>query len=260
MVLALPRSFGAAWTALLTDATRRVGYAAVGRSYLLTDPVPRDQDVLRTHRVHTLQRLLEPLGVAPVPDPPRLAKVAEAVERAGEMIGGHRGGDGPLIAFNPGANYGSAKQWPEERYSSLGRKLIAQHGARIVLVGGPGDRDVCDRIHHEIGANTVLDLSGQTTIPELAEVLRRCELVVSNDTGAMHVAAAVECPVLAVFGSTDPLLTAPFGEGHTVLREPVDCAPCQLRTCPIDHRCMTRIKVADVLAACEERIGARAGA
>jgi len=86
-------------------------------------------------------------------------------------------------------------------------------------------------------------------------VLERCALTVSNDTGAMHVAAAVGTPIVAIFGPTDPVTTPPYGDNHTLLREPVECSPCLLRNCPIDHRCMTGVSVEAVSAACVARLG-----
>lgn len=257
LTLILPRSFGAGWTALLANSSRRVGFATPSRRFLLTDPVAQEPALLHGHRVHFLLHLLSPLGLVPAVSAPQLAIPAEAERAADRLLAAHpHGKDGPLVLLNPGANYGTAKQWPEDRYAALGRRLVARHAARIVLVGGPGDRDVCDRIHHEIGANAALDLSGRTSIPELAAVLRRGDVMVSNDTGAMHVGAAVGRRVIAVFGSTDPITTGPYGAGHTVLQEPVDCAPCLLRTCPIDHRCMTRISVDLVFASCERELQA----
>ncbi len=253
--LVLPRSFGAAWTAVLSDAPRRIGYAAAGRDFLLTDPVEREESALRTHRVHYFQRLLRTLGVEPAPEAPTLIVRPERALAAARMLEPLTGRDvGPIIALNPGANYGSAKQWPEERYVELARRLLGELDLGIVLVGAPGDHAVCDAIFHSLKDDRVLDLSGRTTVPELAAVLERCRFAVSNDTGAMHVAAAVGTPIVAIFGPTDPVTTRPYGDGHTIVREPVECSPCLLRSCPIDHRCMTRVEVDAVLAACVARL------
>lgn len=255
--LILPRSFGAAWTAVLSEASRRIGYAAAGRGFLLTDPVPRKQELLATHRVHYLQNLLRPLGIEPAPEAPVLALTDEHRRRGARLLEPALAANpSRLVAINPGANYGSAKQWPEERYVELARRLLDATGVALVIVGGPGDHGVCDRIFHALGAaapQRVFDLSGRTTIPELAAVLERADLVVSNDTGAMHVAAAVGTRIVAIFGPTDPVTTSPYGTGgtggaggkggggHVLVKEPVACSPCLLRECPIDHRCMTRI-------------------
>jgi heptosyltransferase-2 len=258
VALVLPRSFGAAWTALLSDAPQRVGFRASGRNLLLTDPLPRDPRLLSAHRVHYFQHLLTGLGLAPpAPRAPRLAVADADRERAEALLGGlARRPAAELVALVPGAQYGSAKQWPEERFAELAKKLQSRRDVGVVLLGGPGDRDVADRIRHEIGGDAVLDLTGRTSIPELAALLARCAIAISNDTGAMHVAAAVGTPVVAIFGSTDPVTTSPYGENHVIVREEVECAPCLLRTCPIDHRCMVRIGVDRVLAAAESLLDA----
>lgn len=258
--LVLPRSLGAAWTALLAGTPRRIGYATRLRRFLLTDAVDRDPALLRTHRVHYYQRLLVALGGVPLPESPQF-DVPEAQRRsAALLLEPLAHAQGPLVVFNPGANYGSAKQWPEDRYAALGRRLRRDFDASIVMVGGPGDRSVCDRIAHEIRGTSsgepVLDLAGKTSILELGAVLAASRLVVTNDTGAMHVAQAVGSTIVAIFGSTDPVTTAPYGERHRLVREPVECSPCLLRECPIDHRCMVRIDVERVYAACADSLSA----
>lgn len=254
LALVLPRSFGSAWTALLSDATRRVGYRASGRSLLLTDPVERDPKLLADHRVHYYRHLVSALGIAPGSTSPRIVVPDAERTRAKELLKPLLERDAArVVGIIPGAQYGTAKQWPEERFAAFAARAMRELNAQVVLLGGPGDRDVCDRIRHEADPERVLDLSGKTTILELAAVLQLCRFAVSNDTGAMHVAAAVSTPVIAVFGSTDPVTTAPFGSFHTVLREPVECSPCLLRTCPIDHRCMRRIEVERVFAAAASR-------
>lgn len=261
VALILPRSFGSAWTALLADVPRRIGYSAAGRDLLLTDVVEREERLLKTHRVHYLRHLLGPLGIehADDHDAPTLEVTAAGEAAADALLAPLAArGDGPIVILNPGANYGTAKQWPEDRYAGLGRSLRELFDARLVLVGAGGDRDVCDRIRHEIDKNAVLDLTGQTSLEALVSVIKRAQLMVTNDTGAMHVGAAVPIPVIAVFGSTDPITTGPFGDGHEVVIDPVPCAPCLLRTCPIDHRCMIRIDVARVLEVCQKKLGAPA--
>jgi heptosyltransferase-2 len=256
--LVLPRSLGAAWTAMLSGAPRRIGYATRARRFLLTDAVPRDPALLRTHRVHYYQHLLAPLCDVPDPETPHFDVPERARVSAAAMLEPLAKATGPLVVFNPGANYGTAKQWPEDRYAALGRRLRAEFGASIVFVGGPGDRSVCDRIAHEIRAGAtdepILDLAGKTSILELGAVLAASRLVVTNDTGAMHVAQAVGSTIVAVFGSTDPVTTAPYGEHHRIIREPVECSPCLLRECPIDHRCMVRVDVDRVFAASAEAL------
>lgn len=255
LALILPRSFGSAWTALLTDVPKRIGYASAGRNLLLTEAVPREEHLLKTHRVHYMQHLLGSLGIATSDEPPVLSVTPEGEADAQELLEPlAEMGDGPVVILNPGANYGTAKQWPEDRYAQLGRELRREYDARLVMVGAGGDRDVCDRIRHDIDKDAVLDVTGQTSLPALVSVIRRADLMVTNDTGAMHVAAAVPIPVIAVFGSTDPITTGPYGAGHEVVIDPVDCAPCLLRTCPIDHRCMVRIDPGRVMELCRTKL------
>lgn len=254
LAIVLPRSFGSAWTALLSDAPRRIGFKASGRDLLLTDAIERESALLKQHRVLYYRHLISGIATGLAAPMPRIEPSAAARESALRLLGPLATRRERLVGFIPGAQYGSAKQWPEERFVALGRHIRAELGGEVVLIGGPGDRDLTDRIRHEIGSESVIDLAGKTSISELAAVLSLCRFVVSNDTGAMHVSAAVGTPVIAIFGSTDPITTAPFGSIHTILREPVECSPCLLRTCPIDHRCMTRIGVDRVLDAVAARL------
>ena len=153
-----------------------------------------------------------------------------------------------FIGLNPGSIYGSAKRWKSERFAEVGDQLVAEtskyypkfSSVRCVLIGGKGEEALGEEIAKRMRTQPIV-LSGQTTIQELMEVLRRCVLLVTNDTGPMHVAQALGVPVAALFGPTDPESTGPAGEEFCVIREPVRCSPCLLRSCPIDHRCMTNI-------------------
>jgi heptosyltransferase-2 len=158
-----------------------------------------------------------------------------------------------LLAMNPGATYGTAKCWLPERYAALALEARRARGVGVIIVGGAGDVEVCARVAAMIAAEDPTsrhwcrNLAGTTTIGALAAWLRETACLVTNDTGAMHVAAAVGTPLVAIFGPTDWRETAPLGTRHTLLRaEHVACAPCCKRTCAIDHRCMTAISVAQV--------------
>jgi heptosyltransferase-2 len=152
------------------------------------------------------------------------------------------------VAMAPGAAYGAARCWPVERFAALADRAIAELDADVALVGSAADRDTAQRIAAAMRCKPVM-LAGQTTIGELPGVLRACGAFVGNDSGAMHVAAAVGLPVVGVFGPTDPQATAPLSERMTVVREAVECSPCFLRECPVDHRCMRRIEVGRVFDA-----------
>ncbi|MEK7293576.1 MAG: HAD-IIIA family hydrolase, partial [Nitrospirota bacterium] len=153
-----------------------------------------------------------------------------------------------LIGLNPGSTYGGAKRWLPERFAETADRLAGQSGAKVLIVGARGEETLARAIAEKIQARTVV-LSGQTSVRELMAAVKRCAVFVTNDTGPMHIAAAFGVPVVAVFGPTDWRTTAPFGTGHALVRQPVDCSPCLLRECPIDHRCMTRVTVDEVYQA-----------
>jgi heptosyltransferase-2 len=164
------------------------------------------------------------------------------------------------VVLAPGAAYGTAKQWPPARFAELAARVV-QDGHAAVLVGSGGDRSVCADVAAiarrrlpASAADQVVDLSGRTSLAELAALMARAAAVVSNDSGAMHLAGAVGAPVVAVFGATDEQRTAPLRRGpHApaprVIAAEAWCRPCLLRECPIDHRCMTRLTADAVYAA-----------
>jgi heptosyltransferase-2 len=157
-------------------------------------------------------------------------------------------GEEDLMAFNAGSTYGSAKRWPTERYAALADRLIESLGVWILLAGAASDGEVARALRSSAHRpDRIIDLTGRTDIPLLAALLKRCAVFVTNDTGAMHVGAAIGVPVVALFGPTDPKTTSPVGT-HVILRHPVPCSPCLLRECPIDHRCMTGISVDHVFS------------
>jgi len=147
--------------------------------------------------------------------------------------------------MNPGATYGLAKCWYPDRFGKLGKRLAEKWQATILLFGKEEERPIVDEILHDLGTEGI-DLTGKTGLLQLAALLERCTLLVTNDTGTMHVATAVGTPVAALFGSTLPLVTGPWGEGHVVVRRDVSCSPCWKRICPKDHRCMELITVDEV--------------
>jgi heptosyltransferase-2 len=159
-------------------------------------------------------------------------------------VGGARshpaGGDGPWIGVNPGAFYGSAKRWPQERFAAAAEMVARRLGARVAILGSEAERPIGEAISGQLRVPARV-LCGETSLAELVGVLTRLRLLLTNDSGPMHLAAALGVPTVAVFGSTDWRETAPVGALGRVVREEVACAPCLLRECPIDHRCMTRV-------------------
>jgi heptosyltransferase-2 len=202
---------------------------------------------MTNHRVAYYLELLRPFGEVPRATAPEIAPPAESRAWAEEAMAGTR-----WAGINPGATYGAAKQWYPERFVEVGRRLVAR-GYRVVVVGGPAEAALGAKVAAGIGEGAQ-SLAGKTTLPRLAAAIGRCGVFVTNDTGPMHVAAAVGTPVVAIFGPTDPRTTSPFGDRHTLVRHEVPCAPCLLRECPIDHPCMRDLAVDVVWRACERWI------
>jgi heptosyltransferase-2 len=258
----LQNAFEAAWLAWRTGIPERIGYARDGRSALLTKPiqVPRPGEIPR-HESHYYLELLRRAGwieargdIEPihllVSDAARGAMESK-LNAAGSRCGAWR------CAIAPGASYGAAKCWLPERFAALADRLISECGADVILFGTSGEREVAERICSAMKGRAI-SLVGQTTTRDLPALLSACSVFVGNDSGAMHVAAAVGLPVVGIFGPTDPEATRPVTQDFTLLREPVSCSPCFLRRCPVDHRCMTRIEVGSVFSAVLQTRG-RAG-
>lgn len=236
----LPNSFGSALPAWMAGIGERWGYSTDGRRPLLTRAPRVPPQVRGRSQVYYYRAMLAGAGlrVSATPDvslrcPPEWSAAADRL-LAGAV-------DTPWVGINPGAFYGTAKRWLPERFAAVGDTL-ARDGVQIALVGGPAERPVGEAIAAQMTAPARV-LCGETTLPELVGVLSRLRLLVTNDSGPMHLAAALGVPVVAVFGPTDWRETHPVGDGHRLVREPVHCSPCGLRECPIDHRCMRRVTV-----------------
>ncbi|HEX5645676.1 MAG TPA: lipopolysaccharide heptosyltransferase II [Nitrospira sp.] len=253
-------AFEAAFITWLAGIPRRYGYLTDGRAIFLTDPVAVPSPNSLTHQVEYYWNLLTPLGLSGAPPSPQLMVSSEEERRMGERLASSGVALSDLvIGINPGSTYGSAKRWLPDRFAEIAQRL-AEHisdGERtrtaVVILGAKGEESLGKDIAAHIQGRSVV-LSGATTIRELMAVTKRCRLLVTNDTGPMHIAAACGVPVVAVFGPTDWRTTAPYGQEQSIVREPVDCAPCLLRECPIDHRCMTRVPVDRVYEACLSRL------
>jgi heptosyltransferase-2 len=239
----LPNSFAAAWLTKGAGIAERWGYRTDMRRPLLTRSVRRPAGSV--HQAEYYQHLVRELGI---PTGPREAVLAvpAAAERAARKLLTARGWDEarPLVAIAPGAAYGKAKQWLPDHFARLAVMLSSARGAQCVLVGSAADAEATALIRTLAGAEagaSLIDLAGATTLETLAGVLTLARVCVSNDSGAMHLAAAVGAPVTALFGPTREYETSPLARRHSraeVLINPVFCRPCMLRECPIDHRCM----------------------
>jgi heptosyltransferase II len=247
VALLLPNSFQSALTAWRAGVPERWGYRTDWRGPLLTQAIDAPSGV---HQVEYYQRLVSALGFpnAQRPAQPHIA-LSDELRETGirELKGAGWDGRRPLVALAPGAAYGGAKRWPSASFANLARAL-ADDGIQTVMVGGRGDLPVAREIEAAPGGDVVLNLMA-TDLPTLAGILAACRALVSNDSGAMHLGAALGVRVTAVFGPTDERLTRPAGDAHAVLTHPVWCRPCMMRECPIDHRCMRGIGVDRVVGA-----------
>jgi heptosyltransferase-2 len=244
LAILFPNSIGSALVPWRARIPERWGYATDGRRLLLTRATPVPDSVRGRSQVYYYRAMLAGVGVAPSePLEPHLTCPDDWRTR-----GGFRLGPGRWIALSPGAAYGTAKRWLPSRFALAADLLARERDAGIAVVGTAGERPLGEWIASRIGA-PVRVLCGQTTLPELVGVLAQAELLLTNDSGTMHVAAALGRPVVAIFGPTDWSETAPVGPRATLVREDVHCTPCLLRECPIDHRCMERVSVARVTAA-----------
>ena len=246
-------AFDAAWIAWRARIPERIGYARHGRSWLLTRAIPvASKGEAPDHEVYDYLELLRRAGW--LEGLPRIDEISIAVpeedrRKAHERLfaAGARK-NAVRIAFASGAAYGAAKCWEPGRYAELAGRLIAAFDADVILFGAPQESEMAARITGAI-PNRIFNLVGATQIGELPALLSTCRLFIGNDSGVMHVAGAVGIPVIGIFGPTDPEGTRAMTPGFTLVREPVECSPCFLRKCPIDHRCMTRISVDRVFEA-----------
>ena len=247
--LALPNSWEAALGLWLAGAQTRVGYNTDARGPLLNLAVNGRGTLAGLHTVYYLLGVLQGLGEVESFFPPRLYLQAEEVEAAAALLGEAKG-QGPWVGLSPGAAYGPAKRWPPERFAALGTELEKACGARLVLMGGPEDRDAAAAVTTKIPQ--ALDLVGHTSLRQALGVLAQIQLLITNDSGLMHAAAALNTPLVALFGSTDPTATGPFTPKATVLHHPLPCSPCLKRTCDRDYQCLLDISVPEVLDAAKK--------
>jgi heptosyltransferase-2 len=204
------------------------------------------------HQIHEYLHLAAALGAHPAPVAPQLVVTGEEVAAARNKFGLPPQA-GPILGLNPGAEYGPAKRWPAERFIGAAREIQRQTNCTWVLFGGKNDTAITGQIQSALGHQpAVINLAGRTTLRELMALLKLCRGLLTNDTGPMHVAAALGTPVVAPFGSTSPELTGPGLPGDArqrLLKADAPCAPCFLRECPIDFRCMSGIGVEPVVMA-----------
>jgi heptosyltransferase-2 len=253
VALLLQNAFDAAWLAWRANIPERIGYARDSRSFLLTQavPLPRHGEIPAHEKFYYLELLRRAGWLDSLQDETFIElRVPEEKRRSAEKFlyesGVHR--DALRIAIGAGASYGSAKCWPPPRFAEVANRLQSESDADVILFGTSAEAGVATAISADM-RRPAIDLTGKTAIADLPALLSQCHLFIGNDSGAMHVAAAVGLPVVAVFGPTDPEGTAPVTPRCNIVQQKPYCSPCFLRRCPTDHRCMTAITVDMVEAA-----------
>lgn len=247
MAVLFQNAIEAALIARLGRVPVRVGYDTDGRRFLLTHPVSRKAAPRGVHQTAYYLALVRALGWQGEARPPRLRvplperEAAQALLRREGVRAGRR-----LVGVAPGAAFGPAKRWPPERFAAVAERAARAWGADIVVLGSGTDRPAC-RAVAAASSRPCLDLCGRTGLGQAMALIRACSLFLTNDSGLMHVAAALDVPTLAVFGSTDPTATGPLGARSRVVRTPTECAPCFRPVCPRgDDRCLLGVSVGQV--------------
>jgi len=248
-VILLQNAIEAAIIAGLARIPIRAGYNSDARGWLLTHSVQRTREIKTVHQTRYYLEMVKALGCADIPvevqlearkksDPPVEAILDRyAIDR--EVL---------LIGLAPGATYGAAKKWFPERFAAVADRLADDRPARILLFGSAADQASTDRVRQH-ARHPVIDLAGKTTLREAIAVMARCHIFISNDSGLMHVAAALGVPTVAIFGSTNPVTTGPVGRRTVIVRRDAPCSPCLKTSCPTDFRCMEQLGVDDVYQA-----------
>lgn len=248
-------SLTSAWWFWRGHVKERLGFQGNMRSWLLSkaEPMPAKKDA--QHLVITYKELLRPLGIPLSTTAPRLYITDEEKQTAQEFLA-LKGIDiekDLILGINPGAAYGSAKCWPPERFIEVTKKLLRHDKLQVIYFGDQAGTPLVDTICQDLPKESVINLAGKTSLRELVALISCCSLFLTNDSGPMHIAAALGIPLVALFGSTSDTTTGPYGHG-TVIHKHVACSPCYKRICPIDFRCMTRINVDEVYAELEKLV------
>jgi heptosyltransferase-2 len=279
LALVLPNSPRSAIETWLAGIPQRVGYARPWRNFFLTNaiapradaakmrkrsvteiktlisqtPDPRRQTPASAHQIHEYLYLVAALGANPEPLPPQLFVSPDEIDAVKNKFGLEKI-TSPVFGLNPSAEYGPAKRWPVERFVATAREIQRRTNCVWLIFGSKGDAPIANQIASQLpSANShLLNLAGQTSLRELMSLLKLCRVLLTNDSGPMHVAAALGTPVVVPFGSTSPELTGPGLPGdprHRLLKSDAPCSPCFLRECPIDFRCLNSITVERVVEA-----------
>lgn len=252
LAIILPNSFDSALVPWLAGIPARIGKCSDGRTLLLSGRYNAAKGSPPCHEVEYYLNLIQYFGVTGRSTRPHLFISSEEAERASALL--NESGIQPddfVLGINPGASYGSAKRWYPDRFAQVARRLADEWSAKVVIFGGPSETAIAADIEGRL-EGTAVNMAGKTSVRELMALIKRCNFFITNDSGPMHIAAAFDVPLVAIFGSTDHTGTSPYSEKAVVVRKEVECSPCKLRECPTDHRCMTAVTEESVINAALE--------
>ncbi len=233
----------AAIMTVLARIPRRIGFTTDNRRFLLTHPVPFGDVEKNIHQTDAFLRIVNHYNIKAAEKVQALALLESECAWAKEQLP-----EGPVVVINPGAAYGAAKRWYPERFAAVADFLAKEYGMTSVLTGGPGEIEIGNDIEAAMHS-PALNFVGKTSVRQMMALIDAASLMITNDSGPMHVAASFKVPIVAVFGPTNHITTSPFTESYRIVRHDVGCSPCMLRECPTDHRCMDRVTVDDVIEA-----------
>ena len=256
--LILPVSFSSAFLAFAAGIPIRIGWSGEGRDLFLTHVIERPDERKKHLVLEYIELIRRAFGKTAAKgtvrlSAPRLSGALKETRRLFKRIPKQKS----WIALAPGATYGPSKRWPLAQWAQLVKCLLAEKKISLLILGGKEEAGYLEPLVQSIPQaqkHRVLSLVGQTTPLQLAAVLKQCRLLITNDTGPMHVAAAVGTPTVALFGSSSPVWTGPFGTNHTVIYKRVECSPCFQKTCPIGYICLTGISVEEVYKAVQKAV------
>lgn len=252
--LLLTESFSSALLAFLSGAPERIGFAAEGRDFLLTRRLSRPRPARSTARAREYRLLADAAGIPVGDESPRLDATPAEREGATALLRRSGGDPGRYAVLAPGASYGPAKRWAPDRFGALARHLADARGLATLLVGSAEDREAAAEAARAAGG-AARDLVGRTDLPALVGLLAGAAIVASNDSGVMHLAAALKRPTVAVFGSTSPVWTSAEAAWVRNLYSAYPCSPCFRRSCPIGYGCLNAVGAAEAIRAADELLG-----
>ena len=250
LAILLQNAIEAAIITLTAGIPLRAGYNSDGRGILLTHRVQRNREIKKLHQIDYYLEMVKALGCVSVNKEMHLeTKISrrEAVSVLQKYLPAPKK---EIIGIAPGATYGPAKRWFPARFAAVADKIAGTFDCQIILLGGKSDDDAAEEVRR-LAQTSILNLAGKTNLKEAVYLISQCRLFISNDSGLMHVAGALNIPTIAIFGSTNPQTTSPAGNKSIVVHQEVSCSPCLKKTCPSDFRCMELITVEDVWQAAQ---------